>query len=75
MEGEPTVGVDFADCYFVFLPDERVGELLIDGSECLAVCGLLFQLMYEFPSCIQTVENIRPHQGYHLYNSISTVHF
>lgn len=37
---ERTVGVDFADCNFVFLPDEGVGELLIDGGEGLAVCEL-----------------------------------
>lgn len=48
---ERTVGVDFADCNFVFLPDEGVGELLVDGGEGLAVCELWRQLMYGFSSC------------------------
>lgn len=48
--GQRTVSVDFANCHFVSLPDERVGKLLVDGSKGFAVCGLKRQFICEFYS-------------------------
>lgn len=48
--GQRTVSVDFADCDFVFLPNEGVGKLLVDGSKGFAVCGLRRQFICELYS-------------------------